>query len=127
MRVTPEVVPPVERELRHHVCTLQHQAEAVAALSPVELAVYTAAVYRGTRLVVDDVIFARLREKIFKKYPPTQNSPTYVLTCRLCASVWVSFGLLALRARAPRVADTIATALALSAATVMITEHVDAQ
>lgn len=103
----------MERELRR----------SEREIPAVRLIVDALAVYRGTRLVVDDVIFARIRDQIFEKYPPTPNSWSYVLTCRLCSSVWVAGVLLGLKRISPRLGDSMSLLLALSAVTVLITEY----
>lgn len=75
------------------------------------------ATYRLTRLVVEDVIAAPLRDKIFEKHPPHDKSWSYALTCPHCASVWLGFGVIAARVLTPKAWDPIAKGLAASAVT----------
>ncbi len=82
------------------------------------------ATYRVTRLVVDDVITAGVREKIFEKYPPHDRSWSYALTCMWCASIWVGLGVVAARKAAPTVWDPVASALGASAVTGLMSERV---
>ncbi len=82
------------------------------------------ATYRLTRLVVEDVIAAPVREKIFEKYPPHDRSWSYVLTCSWCASVWIGLGVAILRVAAPKLWDPIASGLTASAVTGVISERV---
>lgn len=79
--------------------------------------------HRLTRLVTEDVITSPIREKIFKKYPPTQESWSYALTCPWCASIWLSFGIVIFRRVFPEVWNPIAEGLALSSAASLITER----
>jgi len=49
-----------------------------------------------------------------------------VLSCRWCVSVWIAFGVVAVRRCAPRVWDPVARALAASYVTGWLAEHEDA-
>lgn len=89
-----------------------------------DLLVDVLACHRATKLVVEDVITAPLRNKIFAKKPPTEDSWTYLLTCPWCASIWIGAGIVAARTVAPKAWDPVAKALALSSATGLIAERV---
>lgn len=89
-----------------------------------DLLVDTLATYRLTKLVVDDVITAPLREKIFEKHPPHEASWSYALTCPWCASVWIGAGVVVARHFFPRGWDAAATGLVASAVTGIISERV---
>jgi hypothetical protein len=89
-----------------------------------DLLVDVLACHRATRLVVEDAITKPLREKIFKKYPPHEESWSYVFTCPWCTSVWIGAGIVAARAIAPKAWDPVARLLALSSATGLIMERV---
>jgi len=89
-----------------------------------DLIVDVAATYRLTRLVVQDVIAAPAREKIFAKYPPHDRSWSYVLTCPWCASIWIGLGVMTVRSLSPSAWDPIAKGLAASAATGILSERV---
>lgn len=79
--------------------------------------------HRLTRLVTEDVITAPMRQKIFTKHPPKEESWSYVLTCPWCASVWVGFGIAVFRKFFPEVWNPVAEALAISSAAGLITER----
>lgn len=79
--------------------------------------------HRLTRLVTEDTITAPLREKIFKKYPPTEDSWSYVFTCAWCTSLWIGLGVTAARKLYPRVWNPLAEALAISSAAGLIQER----
>ncbi len=81
------------------------------------------ATYRLTRLVVDDVITAPIREQIFEKHPPHDRSWSYALTCPWCASIWIGLGVAASRALVPKVWDPVASGLAASAVAGIISER----
>jgi hypothetical protein len=82
--------------------------------SELDLVVDGLAAYRLTRLIVEDTITAPIREKIFDKYPPSEDSWSYALTCTYCASIWVGAGIVTARAVAPRAWKVAAVGLALS-------------
>jgi hypothetical protein len=48
------------------------------------------ATYRLTRLVTTDTVFERVREKVWKKFPPHKGGIGYLITCNWCASIWVA-------------------------------------
>lgn len=79
--------------------------------------------HRLTRLVTEDVITAPLRQKIFAKHPPTEESWSYALTCPWCASVWIGLGIAVLRRCAPTLWEPLAEALATSSVVGLITER----
>lgn len=74
---------------------------------------------RLTGLIVDDVVFDQVREKIWSVYPPNR-SVGYLITCRRCSSVWA--GLVVVLLSQTSVGRTIIVALALSEATIDIDE-----
>lgn len=88
-----------------------------------DVAVDVLATYRLTRLVVEDVITAPAREKIFEKYPPNEDKWSYALTCPWCASIWLGAGVAIARRFFPRAWDVAATGLAASAVTGIVSER----
>lgn len=82
------------------------------------------ATYRLTKLVVDDVITAPAREKIFEKHPPHDRSWSYALTCPWCSSIYLGFAVAVARKFFPRAWDVAATGLAASAVTGIVSERV---
>jgi len=79
--------------------------------------------HRLTRLVTEDVITAPVREKIFAKYPPTEDRWSYALTCPWCASIWIGGGIALFRKFFPEVWNPVAEMLAISSATGLIAER----
>lgn len=101
------------------------------------------AVYRLTRLVVEDVLTEPLREKIIGaayrvRYGPGHGIEDHhagrldepkiatLITCPWCASVWVAAGVVVVRRVAPTVWSPVARLLAFSAAAGMIAVRTDA-
>lgn len=91
------------------------------------LVTYALATYRGTRLVMDDEILAEARETALNALDTVRDENPhlkdvadkleYLIGCPWCVSVWVGGALLVLRHYAPKAADMVAGALALSAVT----------
>lgn len=87
------------------------------------------AVFRITRLVIEDDITAPLREKVRHAAMREVDDPglaaklNTLLSCPWCVGMWVAFGVVAARRVAPQVWGPLATALALSAATGLIAEN----
>lgn len=61
---------------------------AIAVL--LSLPAATLATYRISKLLIDDVIFERPREAIFKKFPPESSKLGYLFTCFWCLSLWLA-------------------------------------
>lgn len=76
-----------------------------------------AAVYRLTKLVIDDEIAADLREKLWEHFPPETTKLGYLITCPWCTSIWMGAAIFALRKISPEMADYTSAVLASSAAT----------
>lgn len=86
-------------------------------MSLFNLVVDVAAVYRLTKLVIDDEILADIREKVWEKYPPETTKIGYLTTCPWCVSIWMGGLVFALRKVNPELATYISSTLAASAAT----------
>lgn len=80
----------------------------------IDLAIDALATYRLTRLAVEDVVAAPVRQAIFDRYPPHEKSLSYALTCPHCAGVWAGAGVALARTVAPRAWQPVALALALA-------------
>jgi hypothetical protein len=74
------------------------------------------AAHRLTRLVIQDVITAKPRNAILKKYPPTQESWSYLLTCPWCASMYTGLAVAVLQGKGGSAGRGLVYALALSSA-----------
>ena len=58
--------------------------------SALDFAIISLATFRITRLVTTDVVFNKLRERVWKKYPPENGGLGYLITCDWCTSIWVA-------------------------------------
>lgn len=81
------------------------------------------ATYRLTRLIVDDEIFAPIRNKIFNRFNPEYSKFGYILTCTWCSSVWVALLVVISGIIIPTIAFYIGLVLALSAVAGYLTAH----
>ncbi len=85
------------------------------------------AVYRITRLVVDDVILDAPRERMFGwldgRSSARPSKVAELLDCSWCVAVWVAFGVVGLRGVLPRAWAPVARGLALSAVAGLISEY----
>lgn len=75
------------------------------------------AVYRLTKLAIDDEILYDIRAKVWEKYPPETSKIGYLFTCVWCMSIWMGIGVFALRKVNPELANYVSSVLAASAAT----------
>lgn len=80
---------------------------------PVALTVGALAVFRLTRLLVEDEVTRPLRERLADN---AEGRLAYFVTCPWCVSVWVAAGWAGLAVAAPAVAAPAGAALAWSAA-----------
>lgn len=81
-----------------------------------DLAVDALAVFRLTRLAVEDEITADARSRWFERHDPGTTKLGYLLTCPWCTGFWVSAAAVAARSLAPGLWEPAAKVLALSAA-----------
>jgi hypothetical protein len=82
------------------------------------------AAYRIGKLIIEDVIFEKIREKIFKKFPPETTKTGYFFTCYWCTSLWVATLLTVGYILVPSVMLIICLPLALSAVVGILSEKV---
>ena len=73
------------------------------------------AIYRLTRLVTTDTILERVREKVWKKFPPHKNGIGYLITCNWCTSIWVATLVFSMYKMATEPTIFVSTILSLSA------------
>jgi hypothetical protein len=82
------------------------------------------AAYRIGKLIIEDVIFEKIREKIFKKFPPESTKTGYFFTCYWCTSLWVATLLTVGYILVPSIMLIICLPLALSAVVGILSEKV---
>lgn len=90
----------------------------------VEAAAQALAVYRLTKLVIDDKITEPLRDWVFAQ-PGVEEGRgvAYLLQCPWCVSIWVGVGMTLARRRWPRVWRLAADVLAMSAVAGWLDDH----
>lgn len=63
----------------------------VADFPPVlHLVVLSLAVWRVSRFLIEDFLFASVRDRLWSKFPPESSKFGYLFTCYWCLSVWVA-------------------------------------
>jgi hypothetical protein len=87
-------------------------------------AILALAVYRLSRLVIIDVVFEKVRDKIWSKYPPSHGIG-YLITCYWCTSVWVASVVTICYTMVPTVTVYICLPFALSAVAGLIAARLD--
>lgn len=81
------------------------------------------AVYRLTKLVIDDEIMEEVREAIWEKFPAESTKIGYLITCPWCTSIWMGAAIFAMRKLHPESTDYITKVLASSAVTGVAFNH----
>jgi hypothetical protein len=93
-------------------------------MDPITFLIYALAGYRVARFIIEDTLPERLRNAIWKKFPP-HTSLGYLLTCYWCTGFWVATLLTIGYILVPSVMFFVALALALSATTGIISKFLD--
>jgi hypothetical protein len=93
-------------------------------ISPFTLIVLSLAAFRITRLVIEDVIFESVREKIWKKFPPSTKFG-YLLTCYWCLGLWVSVVVFGCYLLAPSITFVVSLVLSISTIIGIISSRID--
>lgn len=74
------------------------------------------AVFRLTKLIMDDRITLEFRDWVWKKYPPNTKMG-FLLTCPWCVSIWAAIIVIGARKASPEYGDMLSKILAASAVT----------
>lgn len=88
------------------------------------LVVLALATYRLSRLLVEDEVLAWLRERVWRRFPPS-TALGYWFTCYWCTSIWTGSLLVAAFMMIPVPTTVVALALALSAVAGIVAARVD--
>jgi hypothetical protein len=86
-------------------------------MKTIDYIIMALAVFRITRLVTTDVVLNKVRDKIWKKFPPEDEGIGYLITCDWCSSIWVSTLVLSVYRIAPTPVIAVLGIFALSAVT----------
>jgi hypothetical protein len=92
--------------------------------TPFQFIVLALATYRLARLITIDVIFEWLRNRIWKRFPPSTTFG-YLFTCVWCMSIWFASLITISYTIEPAITTLICVPLALSAVAGIITARVD--
>lgn len=84
-------------------------------MNALDLAVLALAAYRLTRLVTTDTLLEPLRERWWRRFPPS-TQPGYLVTCDWCTSMWISAPLVLMYSIYPTATVYVCAVFALSAA-----------
>lgn len=84
--------------------------------SAVNLVTDALAVYRLTKLIMDDRITLEFRDWVWNRFPP-QTKIGFLLTCPWCVSIWAAAAVIGMRKAFPECGDILSKILATSALT----------
>jgi len=59
-------------------------------ISALDAAILALAVFRVTRIVTTDVILEKLRNRVWRRFPPERGGIGYMITCTWCTSIWIA-------------------------------------
>ena len=79
------------------------------------------AVYRASRLIIEDTVLDKFRNKVWKKFKPADGGIGYLLTCYWCVSFWISSLVILAYIIVPIPTTAVCAIFALSAAAGVIT------
>lgn len=92
---------------------------------PFGLLLDSLAVFRATRLIVEDEITAPIRDPLIEWLEANDHKKlSYLLGCPWCASIWAAAAVLLIRWKAPKVWAQLRWALAMSAVSGIIATNV---
>jgi hypothetical protein len=83
------------------------------------------AVYRATRLIVEDTVLDPFRKKVWKKFKPADGGIGYLITCYWCVSFWVASLVVISYIIVPIAVTAVCMIFALSAVAGLITAWLD--
>jgi hypothetical protein len=94
-------------------------------VEPMIYIILTLATYRITRFAVKDVIFSKIRDKIWKKWDPATTKIGYLFTCYWCFSIWAAMLVVGAFILAPTVTIVVSLVLSISSIVGYVAERVD--
>jgi hypothetical protein len=92
-----------------------------APLAPLAALIDALAVYRLTRLIIEDEVTEPVRDAVQQRFgAPHESRLSYLLTCPYCVSVYAAAAVSVADMIAPRFWRPVSRALALSAAVCLV-------
>jgi hypothetical protein len=98
--------------------------ESALNMSVVDLVILALAVYRITRLIIEDAVTERLREAVWSRFDASRGIG-YLITCYWCTGFWVASLLVLLFIIVPVPTMAASLILALSALAGIIAARLD--
>jgi len=94
------------------------------SITVVDLVILALAVYRLSRLIIEDTVTERLRNAVWRRYNPS-HGVGYLITCYWCTGFWVASLLVLLFIIVPVPTIAASLVLALSALAGIIAARMD--
>jgi len=83
-------------------------------LEPLTFVILALAAFRVTRVITTDTVFEAVREKIWKKFPPSKGFG-YLITCDWCTGFYVSIAFVLAYLLVPVIVYVVSLVLSISA------------
>jgi hypothetical protein len=83
-------------------------------LEPLTFVVLALAAFRVTRVITTDVVFEAVRERIWKKFPPSKGFG-YLITCDWCTGFYISILFVIAYLLVPTIVFVVSLVLSISA------------
>jgi len=83
------------------------------------------AVYRASRVIVEDAVLDKFRKVVWSKFPPSNGGIGYLITCYWCTSFWISSLVVTSFIIVPIATTAVCMIFALSALAGIITAWLD--
>jgi Protein of unknown function (DUF1360) len=96
----------------------------IVNISIPHLIILALAIFRITRLIVQDTVLEKVRLRIWRNFPPTEGFG-YLITCYWCTSFWISSLVVTCFIIIPIQTLAVGTVMALSAITGLIAAWLD--
>jgi hypothetical protein len=83
-------------------------------LEPLTFVILALAAFRVTRVITTDVVFEAVRERIWKRFPPSKGFG-YLITCDWCTGFYVSIAFVLAYLLVPVIVYVVSLVLSISA------------
>jgi hypothetical protein len=83
-------------------------------LEPLTFVVLALAAFRVTRVITTDVVFEAVRERIWKRFPPSKGFG-YLITCDWCTGFYISILFVIAYLLVPTIVFVVSLVLSISA------------
>jgi hypothetical protein len=83
-------------------------------LEPLTFVILALAAFRATRVITTDTVFEAVREKIWKRFPPSKGFG-YLITCNWCTGFYISILFVIAYLLVPTIVFVVSLVLSISA------------